>query len=41
MPIFYNINIGHAKQIGIIPYGITTELDCEKRSITFLESPTA
>jgi len=41
MPIFYNINFGHAKPIGIIPYGITTELDCEKRSITFLESPTA
>jgi muramoyltetrapeptide carboxypeptidase LdcA involved in peptidoglycan recycling len=41
MPIFYNINFGHAKPIGIIPYGITTELDCEKKSITFLESPTA
>ncbi len=41
LPIFYNINFGHAKPIGIIPYGITTELDCEKKSITFLESPTA
>lgn len=40
MPIFYNINFGHAKPIGIIPYGITTELDCEKKTITFLESPT-
>lgn len=40
LPVFYNINIGHAKPIGIIPYGINTELNCEKKSITFLESPT-
>jgi len=41
LPVFYNINFGHAKPIGIIPYGIATELDCEKKSITFLESPTS
>lgn len=41
LPVFYNINFGHAKPICIIPYGIATELDCEKKSITFLESPTA
>lgn len=40
LPIFYNVNFGHAKPIGIIPYGITTELNCEKKTITFLESPT-
>ena len=40
LPIFYNVNFGHAKPIGIIPYGILTELDCEKKTITFLESPT-
>ncbi|MEG0943933.1 MAG: LD-carboxypeptidase, partial [Angelakisella sp.] len=28
LPIFYNVNFGHAKPIGIIPYGITAELDC-------------
>lgn len=38
LPIFYNINIGHAKPIGIIPYGIMAELDCEEKTITFLES---
>ena len=40
LPIFYNVNFGHAKPIGIIPYGINTELDCEKKTITFLESAT-
>lgn len=40
LPIFYNVNFGHAKPIGIIPYGITTELDCEQKTITFLERPT-
>ncbi len=40
LPIIYNVNFGHAKPIGIIPYGITAELNCEKKSITFLESPT-
>ena len=40
LPIFYNINFGHAKPIGIIPYGIIAELNCEKKTITFLENPT-
>lgn len=40
LPIFYNVNFGHAKPIGIIPYGITTELNCENKTITFLECPT-
>lgn len=40
LPIFYNVNFGHAKPIGIIPYGITAELNCEQKSITFLENPT-
>ena len=40
LPIFYNVNFGHAKPIGIIPYGIMAELDCDKKTITFLESPT-
>lgn len=41
LPIFYNINFGHAIPIGIIPYGIEAELDCEAKSITLLESATA
>lgn len=40
LPIFYNVNFGHAKPIGIIPYGIETELNCEKKTITFLERAT-
>ena len=40
LPIFYNVNFGHAKPIGIIPYGILTELDCEAKTIVFLESAT-
>ena len=39
LPI-YNINFGHAKPIGIIPYGIMAELNCEEKAITFLENPT-
>ena len=38
--IIYNVNIGHAKPIGILPYGIETELNCNAKTIRFLESPT-
>ena len=40
LPIFYNVNFGHAMPIGIIPYGIMAELDCQKKTIKFLESLT-
>lgn len=40
LPIFYNVNFGHAKPIGIIPYGINTELNCARKTITFLENAT-
>lgn len=40
LPVFYNINFGHAKPIGIIPYGIKAQLDCENKSIVLLECPT-
>ncbi len=40
LPIIYNVNFGHAFPIGIIPYGVMTELDCERKSITLLESAT-
>lgn len=40
LPVFYNVNIGHAKPRGILPYGIEAELNCDKKTIRFLESPT-
>ena len=40
LPIIYNVNFGHAKPIGIIPCGIMAELNCDEKTITFLESPT-
>ncbi len=40
LPIFYNVNFGHAKPIGVLPYGITAELDCRNKTIRFLECPT-
>ncbi|WP_294149068.1 S66 peptidase family protein [uncultured Clostridium sp.] len=40
LPIFYNVNFGHAKPIAIIPYGIEAELNCENKTIRFLENPT-
>ena len=40
LPIIYNVNIGHAKPIGILPYGIETELNCDEKTIRFLESAT-
>ncbi len=40
LTIFYNVNFGHSKPIGVIPYGIMTQLDCQSKSITLLESAT-
>lgn len=40
LPVFYNINFGHSKPIGIIPYGIKAQLDCNNKSIVLLECPT-
>ncbi len=40
LPILYNVNIGHAKPIAIIPYGVMCELDLDNRSFTLLESAT-
>ncbi|NLA82593.1 MAG: LD-carboxypeptidase [Clostridiaceae bacterium] len=40
LPVFYKVNFGHAKPIAILPYGIKTQLDCDRKSITFLESAT-
>lgn len=40
LPVFYNANFGHSKPIGIIPYGIKAQLDCNSKSIVLLECPT-
>lgn len=40
LPIFYNVNIGHAYPNGILPYGINVELDCDKKRIVILENST-
>lgn len=40
LPVFYNVNFGHAKPIGVVPYGIKVELDCKNKTIVLLECPT-
>ena len=40
LPVFYNVNFGHAKPTGVLPYGIQVQLDCENKFVIFLESPT-
>lgn len=40
LPVFYNVNFGHGFPIGILPYGVNTELDCNNKTITLLESAT-
>lgn len=41
LPIFYNVNFGHAEPIGIIPYGIKCQLDVDNKTITLLEKASA
>ncbi len=38
LPVIYNMNFGHAKPIGIIPYGIEAEINCKEKTVTLLES---
>ena len=38
LPIIYNVNIGHAVPIGILPLGIEYELDLDEKIIRFSES---
>ena len=37
LPIFYNVNFGHATPINIIPYGIECELNCDAKTLTLTE----
>lgn len=38
LPILYNVNFGHAYPRCVIPYGIETEVNLDKKSITFKEA---
>ncbi len=40
LPIIYNINIGHALGMGILPLGIEYEIDLDNKTIKFNESAT-
>lgn len=40
LPILYNVNVGHAYGTGIMPFGIETEVDLERKTIRLLESAT-
>ena len=41
LPVLYNINIGHALPIGIIPLGIDIEVDYDNKDIRLVESATS
>lgn len=40
LPIIYNVNIGHAEPIGVLPIGAKCEIDCDNKKITLLEPAT-
>lgn len=40
LPVLYNINIGHAYPIGILPLGTEIEIDFTNKKISLIESPT-
>ena len=41
LPILYNVNVGHAYPIGVLPLGLRYEIDCEKKMFTLMEPATA
>ncbi len=40
LPIIYNVNFGHSVPITVLPYGVLTQIDCDNKTITLLESAT-
>lgn len=38
LPILYNVNFGHALPRCVLPYGINTKVDMERKKLIFLES---
>ena len=41
LPILFNLNIGHADPIGVLPIGVRARLDADAKTLTLLESATA
>ena len=41
LPILYNVNIGHAEPIGVLPYGVRARLDADRKTLTLLEPATS
>ncbi len=41
LPILYNVNVGHAEPIGVLPIGVNCRLDTDKKTLTLLEPATA
>ena len=41
LPILYNVNIGHAEPICVLPIGIRARLDADRKTLTLLEPATA
>ena len=37
LPILFNVNVGHAYPIGVLPLGLPYEIDCERKTLTLLE----
>lgn len=38
LPILYNLNFGHTEPKCILPYGVLTEINCDEKTVTILES---
>jgi muramoyltetrapeptide carboxypeptidase LdcA involved in peptidoglycan recycling len=38
LPIMYNMNFGHTAPMCILPYGVESEIDCESKKFTIIES---
>lgn len=41
MPIIYNVNVGHAYPIHLLPLGERYQIDCDKKTLTLLEKATS
>lgn len=39
LPIIYNMNFGHTAPMCVLPYGTKVRIDCDKKSVTIVESP--
>ena len=40
LPILYNVNVGHAYPIALLPLGLPYEIDCEAKTLRLLEAAT-